>query len=101
MAKQSMIVKNERRKVLVARHRERRAELKSVIRSLTVAPEEREEAIRLLNKMPRDSSPVRVRNRCFLTGRSRGYYRKFGLSRIALRDLARNGSLPGVTKSSW
>lgn len=101
MAKQSMIAKNERRKKLVARYRERREELKSVIRDQKVALEERELAMRLLNQLPRDSSPVRVRNRCFMTGRPRGYYRKFGLSRIALRDLARKGELPGVTKSSW
>ena len=101
MAKKSSIAKNERRKKMVARYRERREELKSVIRDQKIAPEERQTAMRLLNKLPRDSSPVRVRNRCFMTGRARGYYRKFGLSRIALRDLALRGELPGVTKSSW
>jgi len=101
MASERRIAKNRERKRLVAQHRERRNELRARVKDLTIPQEERELAMRQLNKLPRDSSPSRVRNRCVLTGRSRGYYRKFGLSRIALRDLARNGELPGVTKSSW
>ncbi len=101
MAKKSSIAKNERRRKMVKRYRERRQELKAIIRETSHPQEERDLAMRTLNKLPRDSSPIRVRNRCFLTGRPRSYYRKFGLSRIALRDLALRGDLPGVTKSSW
>ena len=101
MAKKSSIAKNLRRQKTVERYRERREELKSILKDLSHPQEERDLAMRKLNKMPRDASPTRVRNRCHLTGRPRGYYRKFGLSRIALRDLALRGELPGVTKSSW
>jgi len=101
MAKTSKIKRNEQRKVVVAKYASRRAELKSTIKSPRTAPAERELAMRALRKMPRDASATRVRNRCALTGRPRGYYRKFGVSRIALRDLALAGELPGVTKASW
>ncbi len=101
MATKASIAKNERRKKIVERHRERRTELRSLVRDQRLPPEQRFEAQLLLNKLPRDSSPVRVRNRCAVTGRPRGYYRKFGLSRIALRDLALRGELPGVIKASW
>lgn len=101
MAKTSSIQKNEKRKLLVERYRERRAELKRILKDPKVAPEEKTLALRRLTKQPRDASAVRVRNRCALTGRSRGYYRKFGLSRIAVRDLALRGELPGVIKASW
>lgn len=101
MAKTSMIAKNERRKRLVQQYREQRQELKSIIQDMTASDEKREEAARKLRSLPRNSSPTRVRNRCFVTGRPRGYYRKFGLSRIALRDLALRGDLPGVIKASW
>jgi small subunit ribosomal protein S14 len=101
MAKTSKIKRNEQRKVVVAKYAARRAELKSTIKSPRTAPAERELAMRALRKMPRDASATRVRNRCALTGRPRGYYRKFGVSRIALRDLALAGELPGVTKASW
>lgn len=101
MAKKSMIARNERRKRIVEKYREQREELKAVIGDPNRSAEDREGAYRMLRKQPRDASPTRVRNRCNLTGRPRGYYRKFGLSRIALRDLALRGDLPGVVKSSW
>ena len=101
MAKRSKIVRNEQRKKLVERHRERRAELKLKIVDPSLSLREREEASLRLRNLPRDSSATRVRNRCSLTGRPRAYYRKFGLSRIALRELALRGELPGMVKASW
>lgn len=101
MAKKSSIEKNDRRKKLVAKYAARRAELKAIINNPRTTLEEREDAGIKLRKLPRDSSATRVRNRCSLTGRSRAYYRKFGLSRISLRELALAGELPGVTKASW
>ncbi|REJ76590.1 MAG: 30S ribosomal protein S14 [Acidobacteria bacterium] len=101
MASKAAIYKNNQRKKKVRIYKERRDELRSRVKDLSIPLEEREIAARMLNKLPRDSSPVRVRNRCNLSGRPRAYYRKFGLSRIALRDLALRGELPGVTKSSW
>ena len=101
MATTGSIAKNEQRKKLVAQYREQRAELKKIFKNTNLDPEVREEAYRKLCKLPRNSSATRVRNRCALTGRPRGYYRKFGLSRIALRDLALRGDLPGVVKASW
>ena len=100
MAKKSKIVANERRKRTVARHAARRAELKEALRTASTA-DEREVAVRALSRLPRDASPVRVRNRDHVDGRPRGYVRKVGLSRINLRTLAHRGELPGVTKSSW
>lgn len=101
MAKISKVVKNNVRKEKVALWRERRAAAKKVINSPKSSPEEVDAAVMRLQKMPRDGSPVRVRNRCSQSGRSRGYLRKFGLSRIALRELALEGQIPGVVKSSW
>jgi len=101
MAKRSKVVRNEQRRKLIDRYRERRAELKAKIIDPSLSLREREEASERLRKLPRDSSPTRLRNRCSLSGRPRGYYRKFGLSRIALRELALRGELPGVVKSSW
>jgi small subunit ribosomal protein S14 len=101
MAKTSKIAKERKRRELIERYRERRGELKEMFLDLSRPEEERQEAFRLLNKLPRDSSPTRQRNRCALTGRPRGYYRKFGVSRIALRELALSGELPGVIKASW
>ncbi len=101
MAKISKIVKNNKRKAKVELWAERRAELKKVINDPTSSVEAVDAAVAKLQKMPRDASPVRVRNRCSQTGRSRGYLRKFGISRIALRELALEGQIPGVVKSSW
>ncbi|MFF3444919.1 30S ribosomal protein S14 [Streptosporangium sp. NPDC002721] len=99
MAKKSKIAANERRKLVVIRHAERRAELKEIIR--TGSPDERTRAVRELSRQPRDASATRVRNRDSTDGRPRGHLRKFGLSRIRFRELAHRGELPGVTKSSW
>jgi small subunit ribosomal protein S14 len=101
MAKISRIVKNERRREMSSRYAKRRQALKKIINSPASSPEQVDEAVMKLQKMPRDASPIRVRNRCSQSGRSRGYLRKFGLSRIALRDLALQGQIPGVVKSSW
>jgi small subunit ribosomal protein S14 len=101
MAKKSAVEKNNRRRRMVARDAARRAELRAIVRDRSREPEERFEATLALAKLPRNSSRTRVRNRCTLTGRPRAYYRKFGLSRIALRDLASAGQIPGVVKSSW
>ena len=101
MAKISKIVMNERRKDKVKLFAGRRAEAKKIINNPKSTPEEVDAAVIKLQKMPRDASPSRVRNRCSQTGRSRGFLRKFGVSRIALRELALEGQIPGVTKSSW
>jgi small subunit ribosomal protein S14 len=101
MAKISKVVKNERRKKMAMLWAERRAALKKIINNPRSTPEEVDAAVVRLQKMPRDASPIRHRNRCSQSGRSRGYLRKFGLSRIALRDLAVEGQIPGVVKSSW
>ena len=101
MAKISKIVKNERRKEKVKLWAVRRAEAKKIINNPRSTPDEVDKAVIKLQKMPRDGSPARVRNRCSQTGRSRGFLRKFGVSRIALRELALEGQIPGVTKSSW
>lgn len=101
MAKTSKIERDKQRRDLVARYAKKRAELKELIRDPKTDDEKRLEAVAKLAELPRNSSPVRIRNRCRLTGRSRAYYRKFGLSRIALRDLALRGELAGVKKSSW
>ncbi|MFI9321602.1 30S ribosomal protein S14 [Kitasatospora aureofaciens] len=101
MAKQSKIAKNEQRRAVVARHAERRAELKRTIASPASSPAERAAAQAELQRQPRDASATRVRNRDSVDGRPRGYLRAFGLSRINLRNLAHAGQLPGVRKSSW
>ncbi|MEU7888778.1 30S ribosomal protein S14 [Microbispora bryophytorum] len=99
MAKKSKIAANERRRAVVARYAQRRAELKEVVR--TGAPEERASAVRELARQPRDASATRVRNRDAVDGRPRGYLGTFGLSRIRFRQMAHRGELPGVTKASW
>jgi small subunit ribosomal protein S14 len=101
MAKKSAVEKNNHRKVLVQRYAAKRAELKKIVKNRSLPAEERFEATLKLAELPRNSSRVRIRNRCILTGRPRAYYRKFGLSRIALRDLASEGQIPGVVKASW
>ncbi|MGI8884127.1 MAG: 30S ribosomal protein S14 [Pyrinomonadaceae bacterium] len=101
MAKISKVVKNEKRKKTVSQYAERRAALKKTINSPTSTIEQVDEAVMKLQKLPRDASPVRVRNRCSQTGRTRGYLRKFGMSRIAFRELSLEGQIPGVIKSSW
>lgn len=101
MAKKSKIVQNERRRGIVARYAERRAYLKAIIKSPATTPQDRLAAQSELNRQPRDASPVRVRNRDAVDGRPRGHLRKFGLSRVRVRELAHGGQLPGVWKSSW
>ena len=101
MAKKSSIEKNKKRARLVQKFAGRRERLKAVANDRDLPPEERFAARLKLAKLPRNSSPVRIRNRCELSGRPRGFYRKFKLSRIALRDLASNGQIPGMIKSSW
>lgn len=101
MAKTSSVEKNKRRERLVEKYKAKRGVLKAVINNKSLSIEERFEAQLKLATLPRNSSKVRVRNRCELSGRPRGFYRKFKLSRIALRDLASIGQIPGVIKSSW
>ena len=101
MAKISAIETNLRRQKLVARYAKKRAELKDLISDQSQPADVRFAATLALAKLPRNSSKTRVRNRCLVTGRPRAYYRKFRMSRIALRDLASTGMIPGVTKSSW
>ncbi|NLU82578.1 30S ribosomal protein S14 [Rhodococcus sp. HNM0569] len=101
MAKKSKIAKNEQRKQIVARYAARRAELKELVRKPSTPPDEREAAQAALGRLPRDASPVRLRNRDAADGRPRGHLRKFGLSRVRVREMAHRGELPGVHKSSW
>ena len=101
MAKQSSIQKNLKRINIVKKFNEKRQSLKKQIMKKNLSIEERFKIQSKLNELPRDSSKIRVRNRCKLTGRTRGVYRKFGLSRIKIRELSMSGALPGVVKSSW
>lgn len=101
MAKKSKIARNEQRRAIVARYAERRAELKAIIRSAASTAEQRQAAQRALARQPRDASAVRLRNRDTVDGRPRGHLRKFGLSRVRMRQLAHAGQLPGVRKASW
>lgn len=101
MARLAKIKANERRMALVAKYRPMREALKETLRTTPRGTEAYDTAEQRLRALPRDASPTRVRNRCKVTGRARAVYRKFGLSRIALRMLARQGDVPGVTKASW
>ncbi|MFB7368431.1 30S ribosomal protein S14 [Streptomyces sp. NPDC056222] len=101
MAKKSKITQNEKRKAVVARYAARRGELKSVLRRPSSSEAERRDALEELGRQPRNASATRVRNRDSVDGRPRGHLRKFGLSRVRMRQQAHAGFLPGVTKSSW
>lgn len=101
MAKKSKIAKNEQRRAIVARYAQRRAELKEIIRRPSSTAEQRMAAQTALQRLPRDASPVRVRNRDVADGRPRGHLRKFGLSRVRVREMAHRGELPGIRKASW
>ena len=101
MAKKSSVEKEKRRERLVNLKWTKRQDLRTKSRDMNSSEEEREAARIALNKMPRDSSKVRLRNRCQMTGRARGVYRKFKLSRLTFRELALNGFIPGITKASW
>lgn len=101
MAKKSSIEKNKLRRKLVKKFAGRRERLLAVANDESKSMEERFEARLKLAELPRNSSPTRIRNRCEVTGRPRAYYRKLGMSRIALRELGNNGLIPGLVKSSW
>jgi small subunit ribosomal protein S14 len=101
MAKLAVTLRNEKRKKTVEKFKARRTQLLEIIYDSRASDEAKEEARTKLQKLPRDASPVRIRNRCALTGRPRGVYRKFGLGRNKLRDLALKGEVPGVIKASW
>ena len=101
MAKVSRVEREKRRRRLVAQYSNRRAALRAAVRDASLAPDERFAASLKLAAMPRNGAKVRLRNRCEVSGRPRGYYRKFRLSRIALRELASRGQVPGVVKASW
>lgn len=101
MAKKSAIEKNNRRKRLVARYAAKRAACLEIANNREASFEERFQARLALAKLPRNSAKVRIRNRCGITGRARGYHRKFDMSRVQLRELASAGMIPGVVKSSW
>lgn len=101
MAKKSSVEKNKRRQRIVAAKWDKRQALKKTAADLSLTEEERMAARTKLNKMPRDSSPIRLRNRCELTGRARGFLRKFKLSRLTFREMANQGLIPGITKASW
>jgi small subunit ribosomal protein S14 len=101
MAKQSMINREKKRASMVVKYAAKRVALKAKIKDMSLSEDERHEARIKLNKMPRDASPSRMRNRCALTGRPHGFYRKFGLSRNKLREAAMRGDVPGLVKASW
>ena len=101
MARKSVVNRQLKRESLVIKYNEKRKSLRLIIRSSSSSIEEKTAAQESLQKLPRDTSPVRLRNRCSLTGRPRGVYKKFGLSRGKLREFAMNGEIPGVTKASW
>ncbi|MCW8907937.1 MAG: 30S ribosomal protein S14 [Sedimenticola sp.] len=101
MAKKSMIAREEKRAKIVAKYAAKRRELKAVINNPESSPEQVDEAVIKLQKMPRDASRARQRNRCQITGRPHGVYRKFGLCRNKLREAAMRGDVPGLVKASW
>lgn len=101
MAKQCMIERQRKREKIVDKYAEKRKQLKAIIKDPKVDSEERQVAVEVLSRLPRDASPTRLRNRCEQTGRARGYYRKFGLCRNKLRETALRGEIPGLTKASW
>jgi len=101
MAKKGKLQKNDRREKLVTKYAERRRELTAIMKDADTLPEEKRQAMAALQALPRDSAAVRYRNRCQMTGRPRGFIGKFGISRIAFRDMSLHGLIPGVRKSSW
>ena len=101
MAKKSMIARDAKRKRTAAKYAKKRQELKAVINDRNAEPEQIDEALLKLQKLPRDASPTRQRNRCRVSGRPHGFYRKFGLSRNKLREAAMQGHVPGLVKASW
>jgi small subunit ribosomal protein S14 len=101
MAKTNMVEREKRRLKTVQKYAAARAQLKELIRDPKASPEDRQAAQEKLQKQPRDASPSRGRNRCAITGRSRGVYRKFGLARVKIREVANRGEIPGLVKASW
>ena len=101
MAKKSMLMRQKRREAAVKRFAGKRAELKERIRDPKTSDDDKADALKKLQALPRDANPVRLRNRCALTGRPHGYYRKFGLSRTKLRETTMRGEIPGLSKASW
>jgi small subunit ribosomal protein S14 len=101
MAKTSAMVRNQKRIKLAARYNEERKRLKAIISDLQAGPVDKQQAMKKLQALPRNASPTRVRNRCQMSGRPRAFVRRFGLSRIAFRDMALEGKIPGVRKASW
>lgn len=101
MAKLSQVLRDQHRKKLIEKHAEKRAALRKRLNDPNVSIEEKFEIQVAFAKLPRNSCPTRLKRRCAITGRARGYYRKFGMSRIAFREMALKGQLPGVRKSSW
>ena len=101
MAKKSIVLRNAKREALVKKYAAKRAELKAATNDATRSMEERLEARRALEALPRNASPSRLRNRCALTGRPRGTFRKFGLGRAKIREAAMRGDIPGLVKASW
>ena len=101
MAKKSMLMRNAKRAKLVKRYAKRRAALKEIIRNPRANEDEKLAAQQKLQSLPRDANPVRLRNRCAITGRPHGYYRKFGLARNKLREATMRGEIPGLSKASW
>jgi small subunit ribosomal protein S14 len=101
MAKKSMLMRQARREKLVKRYAKKRAELKKIIQSPRSTDDEKATALQRLQTLPRDANPVRLRNRCAITGRPHGFYRKFGLARNKLREAMMRGEIPGLSKASW
>ncbi len=101
MAKTSQIYRDRKRKALIKKHAAKRAELRQKLNDPEVSIDDKLEVQKAFAKLPRNSCPTRLNRRCEISGRSKGYYRKFGISRIALRELALRGQLPGMRKSSW
>ncbi|HYE37122.1 30S ribosomal protein S14 [Methylocaldum sp.] len=101
MAKKSMIAREKKREALVNKHYKKRTALKAIVQSVSATDEEKYQAQLKLQQLPRDASPSRLHNRCSLTGRPHGFYRKFGLGRNKLRESVMRGDVPGVTKASW
>ena len=101
MAKTAVVNRDQKRRLMVKKYAKKRTELLAIMRNVKVSDEERQAARRRLEQLPRDSSPTRLRNRCRLTGRPRGVFRKFGLGRNKLRDIAMRGEIPGIVKASW
>ena len=101
MAKSCMVNREIKRMRIVNKFSSKRTELKAIVKNTSLSDDERRDAREKLNKLPRDANPIRMRNRCAITGRAHGYYRKFGLSRNKLREAAMRGDIPGLVKASW